>query len=126
LVYKGKRPFTVNSILGGKNGNKFKRAKLVKEYRDVFCNLAKAATIPKLDAMLLEVYPHHKDNRSPQDVAACCLAAKGGQDGFVDAKVVPDDSPQWLKGMFFFPPVIDGWDGLELVVREVVADGQAD
>jgi hypothetical protein len=39
-----------------------------------------------------------------QDVASCNPAAKAAIDGIVDAKILEDDSPEFLKAITFLRP----------------------
>jgi hypothetical protein len=50
-----------------------------------------------------------------QDVAACNPAVKAAIDGLVDAGIVPDDSPAYLRSVEFLAPM-KGRDALTLYV----------
>jgi len=63
--------------------------------------------------------PHHKDNRSPQDVGACAPAVKAMVDGFVDAGVIPGDDPRYVRRITYEAPIVGGWDGIVVVVSEL-------
>jgi crossover junction endodeoxyribonuclease RusA len=115
LEVVGKRPTTLNQER--KTNNWGKRASDTKWWREQFCRCALEAGIPAHQRLHVSVYPLHKNGRSPQDVAACFPAAKAGIDGLVDAGVIEDDTPDILVRIDFYAPVIDGVDGLRLVVQ---------
>jgi hypothetical protein len=52
------------------------------------------------------VEPHQKGGRS-QDVGACNPAVKAAIDGLVDAGILPDDSPEFVRSLVFLPPLKD-------------------
>lgn len=106
------RPWTTN---GERSGNRWERAALVKEWRNAFHMLARQARIPELNHIEVTVEPHQLGGRS-QDVAACNPAAKAAIDGLVDAGVIPDDGPQYLKSITFLPPQ-KGRNALVLLIR---------
>lgn len=88
------RPWTVNSERGRggtKNrGHWSQRAKLVKEWREAFYELAVEAQIPELGAIHVEALQICKPGVMP-DTGACYLAVKAAIDGLVDAGVIPND-----------------------------------
>ncbi len=98
------------------------RARLVKEWREAFFWLAKSAEIPRLEAATVTVVQHSRDARWKPDTGACMPAAKAAVDGLVDAGVLADDGAAFVRALVFLPPVIDGADGLELVIKEVVEE----
>lgn len=105
-----------------RNWHHHKLAKQVKIWREAYQELATDAGIPALHAMRIEVVPILGDRRR-QDTAACVLAAKAAIDGIVDAGVVPDDNPQYMKYVRFWPPVvIKGQNSMIVRVIEVVED----
>lgn len=59
-----------------------------------------------------EVQPYQKGGRL-QDTGACHPAVKAAIDGIVDAGVLLDDSPQYVKSIRFLPTE-RGKDGLTL------------
>jgi hypothetical protein len=63
------------------------------------------------------VIPLHKNGRSPQDTGACFPAAKAAIDGLVDAGVVEDDTAKQVVQIDFHAPLVDGVDGLRLMIR---------
>ena len=72
--------------------------------------------------MRIEAIPILGDRRR-QDTAACVLATKAAIDGIVDAGVVPDDNPQYMKYVRFWPPVVvKGKNSLIVRVIEVTED----
>jgi crossover junction endodeoxyribonuclease RusA len=89
---------------------------MVLEWRDKFKELAEEAGIPRLAIMYIEATPNLKDRRF-QDTAACNPAVKAAIDGIVDAGVVPDDRPEFLKWILFHPcKLTPGQNGLTIRV----------
>lgn len=106
------RPWTTNAE---RAGNRWERAKLTKEWRDGFAWLAKMEKIPEMRWVSVTVQPYQKGGRL-QDVGACNPAVKAAIDGLVDAKVLPDDSPEFVKSLLFLPPKKDK-DALVIYIR---------
>lgn len=79
------------------------KAKRVKEIRDATCVLAKAAGIPRLSRIIVELHyaPRDQRRRDPLNLVA---TLKPIEDGIVDAGIVPDDTPEWVVPTM---PVID-------------------
>lgn len=107
------RPWTVNHE---RTLHHQQRAKLVKEWREAFFWLAKEQKIPRLAEVRFVVTPYLKDRRM-QDVGACLPAAKAAIDGLVDAGVLEDDNPKFVKFLGFNCPVVGQGNGLELLVE---------
>ena len=108
LVYE-QRPWTVNAE---RNWHYHKRAKLVKQWREGFCELAGEEGIPELERMYIEACPVVRDRRL-QDTCAANNAVKAAIDGIVDAGVVPDDSKEWLGWVKQYPcETVKGQDAL--------------
>ena len=108
------RPWTTNAE---RAGNRWERAKLTKEWRLGFQLLAKSEKIPPMAWITVTVEPHQKGGRL-QDVGACSPAVKAAIDGLVDAGVLPDDSPEFVKSLVFLPPRKDK-NSLVLYIRGV-------
>lgn len=96
----GQRPWTTNAE---RAGNRWQRAALVKEWRSAFHVLARHHKVPAMEWIEITVEPHQHGGRL-QDVAACNPAAKAAIDGLVDAGIIPDDSPHYLKSITFLAP----------------------
>lgn len=94
------RPWTINEE---RSGNRFRRAKLTKEWRSYFHLLALANNVPKMTDCVITATPFQKNGRM-QDVGACVPAVKAAIDGLVDAGVLLDDAPTHLKGIVFNQP----------------------
>lgn len=99
MLYYPVRPWTTNK---DRNLHPMARAKIIKEWRGAFKDLALAACIPELEVMYIEAEPW-VPTRNFQDTAACNPAVKAAIDGIVDAGVVPDDAQRWLKWILFRP-----------------------
>lgn len=113
LTMTGGRPMTMNEH---RTLHFRARAKYDAGVREWWAWAALGAQIPHLERIRLEVTPLHKNNASPQDVAACAPYEKAARDGLVDARVVPDDGPKFVLSCLFNAPRVCGVDGLELVV----------
>lgn len=103
LVYRlefNQRPITTNAE---RAGNRWERAKVTKEWREAFAWLAKAEQVPQMSWISVTVEPHQKGGRL-QDVGACNPSAKAAIDGLVDAGILPDDSPEYVRSLIFLPP----------------------
>jgi hypothetical protein len=107
-----KRPWTLNIE---RQGNRFRRAKLVAEWRQAFAQLA--AESPRLAAIHVTAQPHLRHRGSMPDTGACIGAAKAAIDGLIDAGVIPDDGPSVVLSLRFLAPLVDGQDSLELIVE---------
>lgn len=117
LVYRlefAQRPWTTN---GERAGNRWERAELVKTWRSAFHVLAKSEQMPEMEWITVTVEPHQKGGRL-QDVGACNPAVKAAVDGIVDAGILPDDSPKYMKSLLFLPPQNDR-NSLVLYIRGV-------
>ena len=115
LVYRlelAQRPWTTN---GERAGNRWQRAELVKTWRSAFHVLAKSEWMPEMEWISVTVEPHQKGGRL-QDVGACHPAVKAAIDGVVDAGVLPDDSPKYMKSLIFLAPQNDR-NSLVLYIR---------
>jgi len=108
------RPWTTNSE---RAGNRWERAKQTKEWRQAFELLAKSGKIPPMSWISVTVEPHQKGGRL-QDVGACNPAVKAAIDGIVDAGILPDDSPQYVRSIIFLGPK-KGKDSLVIHIRGV-------
>lgn len=117
LEVHGRRPTTLNQER--KTNNWGRRATDVKWWREQFRDAAIEAGIPTYEQICVAVVPLHKNGRSPQDTAACFPAAKAAIDGLVDAGVVEDDTARQVVRIDFHAPLVDGVDGLRIVVRSI-------
>jgi len=116
LELHGSRPWTTNAE---RRWHHLERAAKVRDTRDAFGWLAKAEQVPSLTAIKVYATPLAKDRRWKQDVGACFPAVKAAIDGLVDAAVLPDDSPEFVTALTFFPAHIGDVDGLRIVIEEV-------
>jgi crossover junction endodeoxyribonuclease RusA len=111
------KPWTTNAE---RAGNRWERANLTKAWRLGFQLLAKSERIPIMDWVSITVEPHQKGGR-PQDVGACNPAVKAAIDGIVDAGILPDDSPKYVRSLMFLPPHRDK-NSLVLYIRGAVKE----
>ena len=122
LVYRlelAQRPWTTN---GERAGNRWQRAELVKTWRSAFHVLAKSEKSPEMEWISVTVEPHQKGGRL-QDVGACNPSVKAAIDGIVDAGVLPDDSPKYMKSLIFLTPQNDR-NSLVLYIRGARKEGK--
>ena len=94
------------------------RARLVRNTRERWAWLVKAAHVPVLKRISITATPPAKDRRWRPDVAACYPAVKAAIDGIVDAGVIYDDDDEHLLAVTFRPVVYDGREGLSITIRE--------
>lgn len=113
-LFYGVRPWTSNSE---RTWHHYKRASMVKEWREAFWALAKEAKIPPLTRIGVVVTPVLNGRGRIQDVGGCFPAAKAAIDGLVDANVIPEDGPMYVRWLLFKAPE-RGLPGLRLVVCE--------
>ena len=111
-----RRPWTLNVE---RQGNRWKRAALVKEWRAAFAALAAAEKVPAMAAITVEARPELRHRGSMPDTGACIGAAKAAIDGLVDAGVIPDDGPEFVRYLGFERPIVTGVDALVIEVIEV-------
>lgn len=107
------RPWTLNAE---RSMHYHKRAKLVAVWRSAFKVLAEEADIPAQVAIAIEATPYLTPRGRIQDCAAAFPAVKAGIDGLVDAGVIPDDSPTYLKSIKFNSPIRAEQSSLVLTV----------
>ncbi len=107
------RPMTINSERRA-SGHWATRAKMTKEWREAFFILAKAAKIPKLQWIEVEVDHVNRDGRL-SDPVACLPSLKAGLDGVVDSGIIPNDTGKYVKKVTFLAPrMVKGEDSLTL------------
>jgi hypothetical protein len=113
------RPWTLNVE---RQGNRWKRSKLVKEWREEFCTLATDAGIPLLGQVEILARPELRHRGAMPDTGACIGAAKAAIDGLVDAGVLAEDGPATVVHLGFDAPLVTGGvDALVIEVWELVA-----
>jgi len=115
LTYEVRPDFTLNKE---RTVHHMKRAKVVKEWRAAFCEIAQEQMVPRLEQIEVIVQPYVLNARYRQDVAACFPVVKAAIDGLVDAGVLIDDNANIVKKLTFLAPEF-GKDGLELTVVEI-------
>ena len=81
-------------------GNRFARADFTKNWRTM--GFVAARNLPKASWLSVIVEPFQEKGRL-QDVGACNPSVKAVIDGIVDAKVIPDDSADFVKEIRFLP-----------------------
>lgn len=106
-----RRPWSLNVE---RQGNRWKRAALVKEWREHFADLAKGQ--PPMEAVNVTVQPELRNRSGEPDTGACIGAAKAAIDGLVDAGVLAEDGPKVVRRLTFLAPVVTGVDALVLIV----------
>ena len=94
------RPWTTNKE---RAGNKWERASLTKKWRGDFAKLAKYRNAPKYDWVNIQV-DLTLYRGILQDPGACFPSVKAAIDGLVDAGVLEDDSPKYVKSLLFTAP----------------------
>jgi Holliday junction resolvase RusA-like endonuclease len=95
------------------------RAKLVKQWRDAFCELAQDAMVPRLECVEICAQPYVLNGRYRQDVGNCFPSVKAAVDGLVDAGVLVDDNANVVVKLTFMVPIF-GKDALGISISEVM------
>lgn len=85
-----------------------KRARLIKTWREAACEEAKRAKIPKMKCIDVTFVPCRTNRRNMADTGGHIPVAKACIDGLVDAGIIPDDGPEFLKSLTFKAPYVDG------------------
>jgi crossover junction endodeoxyribonuclease RusA len=94
------------------------RAAIVKLWRQAGWAEALQAKLPRLQAAEIDAYPVQKGVLA--DAGAHAPVVKALVDGLVDAHVLPDDSPAYLRALRIHPPT-RGKPGVTLVVTDASA-----
>lgn len=94
-----------------------KRAAYDREWRHTFGWLARQARIPRLPAVVVTVGQECRRPPLP-DIGATYPTAKAAIDGLVDAGVLVDDSPQFVRAITFVAPTRGTRDLFVLIVEE--------
>lgn len=111
----GVRPWTLNNE---RKLHHMQRAKLVKEWRGAFCDLAQEFMLPYMTSVEVIAQPYVLNGRYRQDVGGCFPAAKAAIDGLVDAGVLIDDNANVVKRLTFLAPLM-GRDAMAITILEV-------
>lgn len=104
------RPWTLN---GERKMTPFRRAEKVREWRQAFQIIGHQGQ--RFEWADVEVRVYLRDMRG-QDTVGAVSAYKAALDGLRDAKVIPDDSPQFIRSVTFRAPEKGTYDALELVL----------
>lgn len=87
-----------------------------KRWREAGWALAREAGVPSCDAIALTVRGRYPDRRSLPDTDALAPAVKGVLDGLVDAGVIPDDGPDFVRCISYRPPLVAAGEPPALIV----------
>jgi len=98
------------------------RARYVREWRSTFAWLARAQRVPRMNAVIITVVQTCRRPPLP-DVAASYPTAKAAIDGLVDARVIPNDTPEHVKAITFIAPERADADRFLLLVEEDLPEG---
>lgn len=109
------RPWTLNNE---RKLHHMTRAKMVKQWRQAYCELAQEAMMPNIMVVKVIAQPYVLNARYRQDVGACFPAVKAAIDGVVDAGVLIDDNANIVVELTFLAPLM-GRDALEVTFVEV-------
>lgn len=112
------RPWTTNAE---RTWHFHKRAGLIKETRERFGWLWRACGVPPLNKIAVDAQPLAKDKRWRPDIAACYPPVKSAIDALIDVGVIPDDNPDHVIKLTFWPIDVCGRDGLRVTITEVIA-----
>lgn len=112
------RPWSMNAE---RTWHYHKRAKIIKETRERFGLLWRHRKVPALNKIAVEAQPLAKDRRWRPDLAACYPSVKTAIDALIDVQVIPDDNPDHVVKLTFYPVDVCGVDGLRVTIKEVIA-----
>lgn len=105
-------PFTVNET---RNWHYMKLAKHVKEWREAGCWLSRAAKVPQMKSAHIHCVSTLK--RMNRDLGAEMLAMKAMLDGaIIDAGVMPDDRPPYVRRIIFEEPLKDTKNSMTILI----------
>jgi hypothetical protein len=93
-----------------------KCAAIRREWREAFGYLGISKRL-RFDEPV-DIIVHHECKGRLPDVGSSMECVKAAVDGLVDAKVIPDDTPKWLKSLTFLAPVKAGHDAIILEVKK--------
>jgi hypothetical protein len=110
--------FTLN---GERTMHYHKRAKLVKTWREAAFEAAQKARVPKMNQIDIVCQPCRGTRRNMADTGGHFPVAKACIDGLVDAGVIPDDGPEFVRSLTFRSPYIEKGteDRMILIINEV-------
>jgi len=95
------------------------RADYDREWRQVFWALAKRARVPKMPTgVMVTVVQTCRRGTPLPDTGAAGPTAKAAIDGLVDAGIIPDDGPDWVRALVFVAPCHADRDRLVLLIEE--------
>jgi hypothetical protein len=98
-----------------------KRARLVKTWREAAFEAAQKAQVPKMNKIDIVCQPCRGTRRNMADTGGHFPVAKACIDGLVDAGVVKDDGPEFVRSLTFRAPYIEKGteDRMILIINEV-------
>lgn len=98
------------------------KAKAVKQIRETTAALVRQAKVPTLNNISVELHyvPRDKRRRDPLNLVA---TLKPIEDGIVDAGVVPDDTPKYVKSIM---PIIDECDSSNPRIYFLIRDNDSE
>ena len=116
------RPWTANAQ---RRQHWAQTSKLIAEWRQAFYGLALEAKVPHLERVAITAVQVCATRRSVPDTGAMFGAVKAAIDGCVDARVLPDDSPDHVSSITFRAPVVAGRDCMVLTIVECAREAVA-
>lgn len=117
VIRIAERPFTINAE---RRMHHMQRAKLVREWRGKAEKFAKRMQIPRLEAVHVISQPYLTGRL--QDADACHPAVKAVIDGVVDAGVLVDDAPRYVRAITYRAPIKASADRLEVTIVEILEE----
>ena len=110
--------FTLN---GERTMHYHKRARLVKTWREAAYEAAKKAKVPKMKQIDIVCHPCRGTRRNMADTGGHFPVAKACIDGLVDAGVIKDDGPEFVRSLTFRSPYVEKGtnDRMLLIINEV-------
>jgi crossover junction endodeoxyribonuclease RusA len=99
------------------------RSSVVKAWREAFAWLALTSKLPtngSVGPCHIDAVPLTARRSGRQDVGACLPVVKAAIDGLVDAGVWPDDTPDYVLSIRFWPQQKSSDQGVRIVISEEV------
>lgn len=115
VEFRGEKCLTLNEE---RSKSPFVRARFTRKWREAFGDLARIARLPRgLTEVEIEVDVVQGPGSVLADIGAHWPGVKAGVDGLVDAGVMADDSPKYLRRVVLNPPARGKTPCLRLTVR---------
>ena len=82
------------------------RDRIRADWRDATTTLARAQRIPRCAAIDIKVQARYRTRRTPGDIDSPAPTVKGVIDGLVNAGIIRDDKPPYIRSLLYVTPQI--------------------